>query len=48
MPEGNRQLLQKGAQPFPEQSAGLSGELRRWLEEHAAGHAPPPVQHKMF
>ncbi len=48
MPEGNRQLLQKGALPFPEGATGLSGELRRWLEEHAAGHAPPPVQQAMF
>jgi predicted Rossmann fold nucleotide-binding protein DprA/Smf involved in DNA uptake len=48
MPEGNRQLLQRGALPFPEQSASLSTELRRWLEKHSAGIEPPPVQARMF
>jgi DNA processing protein len=44
MPEGNRQLLQRGALPFPEKAAILSTELRDWLDRHAP--APPlrPVQ----
>lgn len=48
MPEGNRRLLQRGAFPFPEQSAVLSTELRRWLETHSAAVDPPPVQTRMF
>lgn len=48
MPEGNRQLLQRGALPFPEKSAGLSTELRRWLDAHSAAVDPPPVQARLF
>ena len=49
MPEGNRQLLHKeGASPFPEKSATLSTELRRWLEEHSSGHEGAAVQRRLL
>jgi DNA processing protein len=48
VPGGNRQLQQKGALPFPQESAGLSTELRRWLEEHSSGRQPTPAQPRLF
>ena len=47
-PEGNLQLLQRGALPFPENSAVSSTELRQWLENHSAPLDNRPVQTRMF
>jgi len=48
IPDGNRQLLQKGALPFPERVAGSSLTLREWLETYAANAPPSLAQGRLF
>lgn len=48
VPEGNRQLLQKGAIPFPTDLLGSSLALRDWLQAHSTGFEPPPTQARLF
>ena len=48
VPDGNRQLLQKGALPFPNSLLTASLTLREWLEAQADGFAPSPVQARLL
>lgn len=48
MPEGNRQLLQKGALPFPHPFRQNPLGLSAWLGEAAGGFARPPDQLELF
>ncbi len=48
VPDGNRQLLQKGALPFPNSLLTASLALREWLEAQADGFAPSPVQARLL
>lgn len=48
MPEGNRQLIERGAIPFPESLLDTSSGLREWLEEHSGDLMPPPVQGRLL
>jgi len=48
VPEGNRQLLQKGALPFPNSLLTASLALREWLKAQADGFAPSPVQTRLL
>jgi DNA processing protein len=48
VPEGNRQLIDKGAIPFPESLLSTSVVLRDWLEAHSGGFSPPPVQGRLL
>jgi len=48
IPEGNRQLLQKGALSFPNSLLTASLALREWLEAQADGFAPSPVQARLL
>jgi DNA processing protein len=48
VPEGNRQLLQKGAFSFPDSLLTHSLSLRDWLQTQTAGFEPPPAQAKLF
>ena len=47
-PEGNQQLLQKGALTFPDSLLAGSLALGEWLEAQAQGFAPPPVQTRLL
>ena len=48
MPEGNRQLIERGAIPFPESLLDTAAGLREWLEEHSGDLTPPPVQGRLL
>jgi predicted Rossmann fold nucleotide-binding protein DprA/Smf involved in DNA uptake len=48
VPEGNRQLLQKGALSFPDSLLAGPFALWQWLESQASGFAPPPVQGRLL
>ncbi len=48
MPEGNRQLIQKGALPFPHPFQAKPIQLLAWLEEHAAQVKPASKQPALF
>jgi DNA processing protein len=48
VPEGNRQLLQKGAISFPDSLLTHSLSLRDWLQTQTAGFEPPPAQGRLF
>ncbi len=48
VPEGNRQLLQKGALSFPNPLLTTSLVLREWLVAQADDFAPPPVQARLL
>jgi predicted Rossmann fold nucleotide-binding protein DprA/Smf involved in DNA uptake len=48
IPEGNRQLLQKGAIAFPDSLLTTSLNLREWLEAQTGGFAPSPAQPKLL
>ena len=48
VPEGNRQLIDKGAIPFPEALLDRPGALRDWLETQAGSFAPPLVQGRLL
>ncbi len=48
MPEGNRQLIEKGAIPFPESLLNKSADLREWLEQHSGGFSPHPMQGRLL
>jgi predicted Rossmann fold nucleotide-binding protein DprA/Smf involved in DNA uptake len=43
-PEGNRQLLQKGAVPLPDTLLTPSFALQAWLEAQALNFSPPHIQ----
>jgi predicted Rossmann fold nucleotide-binding protein DprA/Smf involved in DNA uptake len=44
VPEGNTALIEKGGIPFPTPFPLEVTEFRNWLEQQAAGHAPPAKQ----
>jgi predicted Rossmann fold nucleotide-binding protein DprA/Smf involved in DNA uptake len=44
MPEGNRLLLQRGAQAFPHPFGELPTQLLAWLQAHASPGKPSPTQ----
>lgn len=44
MPEGNRQLLARGALPFPHLYTGPRTGLYLWLKQQTPGKEPPPKQ----
>ncbi len=44
VPEGNRQLLQKGAVPLPDTLLTPSFALQAWLEAQALNFSPPHIQ----
>ena len=48
IPEGNHQLLQKGAISFPVSLLTASLVLREWLEAQADGFVPFPVQARLL
>ena len=48
VPEGNRQLLQKGAISFPDSLLTHSLSLRDWLQTQTAGFELPPTQGRLF
>jgi predicted Rossmann fold nucleotide-binding protein DprA/Smf involved in DNA uptake len=48
MPEGNRQLLQRGAIPFPYPFTQPPLQLSTWLQEQAASISKPPEQPLLF
>ena len=48
MPEGNRQLLQKGALRFPHPFTASPAELPAWLAAQAAQVQPEPFQPPLF
>jgi predicted Rossmann fold nucleotide-binding protein DprA/Smf involved in DNA uptake len=48
VPEGNRQLINKGALPFPDSLLTNTLALREWLESQTDGFTPPPVQARLL
>ena len=48
VPEGNRQLLQKGAMPFPDSLLTHSLNLRDWLKAQTDNLAPEPIQPRLL
>jgi len=48
VPEGNRQLLHKGALAFPDSLLTASLNLRQWLEAQKGGFAPSSVQARLL
>lgn len=44
MPQGNRALLEKGANPLPVQPA----QLKAWLDEHILPSKPHATQPRLF
>jgi len=48
VPEGNRQLINKGALPFPDSLLTTALALREWLESQTDSFTPPPVQPRLL
>jgi predicted Rossmann fold nucleotide-binding protein DprA/Smf involved in DNA uptake len=48
MPDGNRQLLQRGAQPFPHPFPEHYSKLPQWLEANSPVPKPSPTQLGLF
>lgn len=48
VPEGNSQLLHKGALPFPDSLFTPSLSLREWLKAQTSRFEPPPVQARLL
>lgn len=48
VPEGNRQLINKGSLPFPDSLLTTALALREWLESQTDSFTPPPVQARLL
>lgn len=48
VPEGNRQLMNKGALPFPDSLLTNTLALREWLGSQTDSFTPPPVQARLL
>lgn len=44
IPDGNKELLNRGGIPFPDPFTGEINDFQRWFQEHSEEYDPPPKQ----